>query len=263
MAARTTKDYNKIAKKKIRKPSTVKSHPSILVFARNKKGKSTLAASAPNVLILDPEGGTDEMRKKDPDVWPIEEWPDLEDAHKFLRLGDHNYEWVSPDGLTRMHRMALRFVMKQAEERDLDRRPGQITKRDYGNANELVQQMIINFHSLPMGVIYTAQERIISSLGFDEEGDEDETTMFVPDLPGGARAAINQVVDIMGRLYVKKVKVKNPKTDKISMKNQRRLYIGIHERYETGFRSDYVLPDEIKNPTVLKVVELMRPSKEQ
>lgn len=253
---RGEKDYAAIAAAKIRKPSDVTRMPSILVFARNKKGKSTFASTAPGVLMLDPEGGTDEMRKRNPDVWPIEEWSDLDDVHKFLRTGKHEYEWVAPDGLTRMHRMALRFVMKMAEERDLDRRPGQITKRDYGEANEMVQQMIINFHSLPIGVIYTAQERIVSSVGFDEEGDEEETTMFSPDLPAGARAAINQVVDIMGRLYIKKVKVK--KKGKIVPANQRRLYIGVHERYETGYRSEYDLPDEIKNPTIPKIVELMR-----
>lgn len=249
------KDYKKIAKRKIRKPSEVEKKPSILIYARNKKGKTTLGASAPNVLILDPEGGTDTMVKKNPDVWPIEEWSNLEEAYKFLKLGDHNYEWVFPDGLTRMHRMALRFVMKQAEERDLDRRPGQITQKDYGQANEMVQQMILNFHSLPLGVVYSAQERMISSMGFDEEGDEEQTSMFVPDLPAGARSAINQVVDVIGRLYVTKVKVK--RNGKIVNANQRRLFIGVHERYDTGFRSDYHLPDELKNPTIPRLVDLM------
>ena len=38
---------------------------------------------------------------------------------------------------------------------------------------------------------------------------------------------------------------------------QRRLYIGLHERYDTGFRSDFKLPDLIQNPTLPKLVNLM------
>src|SRR3546814_4253505 len=87
-------------------------------------------------------------------------WEDLEEVYHFLRLGDHKFKWVCVDGVTRIHNMALRFVMQQQEERDLDRIPGFVQLKDYGKANELLKGMMLNFQALGVGVIYTAQERM-------------------------------------------------------------------------------------------------------
>ena len=78
-----------------------------------------------------------------------------------------------------------------------------------------------------------------------------ESTL-VPDLPKGVRGAINGLVDVIGRLYVVQTEDKEGKTVA-----QRRLWIGPSAKYDTGYRSDFVLPDVIKNPTVPKLVKLM------
>src|SRR3546814_6651549 len=88
---------------------------------------------------LDPENGTDHLHKVDPAVWKVVMWEDLEEVYRFLRLGDHKFKWVCVDGVTRIHNMALRFVMQQQEERDLDRIPGFVQLKDYGKANELLK----------------------------------------------------------------------------------------------------------------------------
>lgn len=259
------KDYAKIAKKKITQPSKVKRRRNILVYSRNKKGKTFFCNTARNdgkVLFLDPEHGTDTLTKTDPDVWHCSGWEDIDPFYKFLRSGKHDYTWAAVDGLTKIHSMALNFIRKQAEERDLDRRPGQVTKRDYGDANQMIQQFIDQMIGLPVGVIFTAQERQVSSLGFDEEGDEDESIMFVPDLPAGARGFLLSSVDVIGRLYVQRVDMKKKGADPddedaIVKVDQRRLYLAPHTRYDTGFRSEFKLPDLIKNPTVPKLVNLM------
>src|SRR5690242_17320077 len=148
------KDYAAIARSRITKPSQrAERKPRILVYSRNKKGKTRFSATAPKVLVLDPEFGTSEEKKLDPDVWPIQSWEDMDDVYKFLREGKHDYEWVAVDGLTRIANMSLRYVMFQAEQRDLDRRPGQVGKQDYGKSGELIKAMLYNFHNLPMGVV--------------------------------------------------------------------------------------------------------------
>lgn len=259
------KDYLAIARQQVTRPSTQAQYRKILVYARNKKGKTTfsLSAGVENTLLLDPEAGTSTMLSKNPYVWPIEKWQDLQDAYGALRTGklspkelgqgksEEPFSWVSVDGLTRMNNMALRYVMSVAEERDLDRKPGMVDRRDYNKSGELMKQMLNNFHSLKMGVIYTTQERMMSMDSGDSEED-DETTFFVPDLPAGVRSSVNSLVDVIGRLYVVRVELKNG-----SKRAQRRLQIGVHERYDTGFRSDFVLPDMIKNPTLPKLVSLM------
>lgn len=268
MRAIPAKDYTAIARSKIRKPSQrTERKPRILVYARNKKGKTRFAATAPNVLILDPEAGTEEETKIDPDIWPIASWEDMDDVYRFLREGKHSYEWVALDGLTRIANMALRYVMFQAEQRDLDRRPGQVGKQDYGKAGELLKGMFYNFHSLPLGVVFTAQERVMDAIpSGDDDDDEAEAAdmMYVPDLPKGARSAINSIVDVIGRLYTVKTTVKAKVNGKIVDREnqiQRRLWIEPHVSYDTGYRSAHTLPPFIKNPTIEKLTTLLKTGK--
>jgi hypothetical protein len=245
-------DYKAIAAKKIRKPGL--GHKRFLIYSRNKKGKTTLGASAPKTLVLDPERGAEEL-PENLDLWPIDKWDDMNDAFRFLRFGDHDYEWVNVDGLTRINNMALRYIMGQQEERDLDRIPGQVQQRDYGKSGELMKGMLFNFHTLPMGVVYTAQERQEIPGEFDSEDEDSEPAdaRFVPDLPKGVRSSVNAIVDCIGRLYT--VKIEHPKTQELVV--QRRLHIGTSEAFDTGIRSKFPMPDMIKNPTIPKLVELM------
>jgi hypothetical protein len=250
-----SKDYSAIAASKIVRPADIQRRPKLFVYGRNKKGKTTFCTSVgvDKVLIADPEHGTDEMKKKNPHVWPIEQWEDIEEYYQYLRSGKHEYTWAALDGLSRMSNMALRYVMKVQEERSLDRQPGMVQQRDYGKSGELMRQMLTNFHNLPMGVIYTAQERMESSVDMEEdEESEDSDLYFVPDLPKGVRGMANSLVDVIGRIYVVKL------TDG---KKERRLWLGESIRYDTGYRSDYTLPDMIKNPTVPRLVTYMRTGK--
>lgn len=255
MAAKE-KNYSAIAKQRIVRPATQKRLPKFLIYSRNKKGKTTFGISAgvENTLVLDPERGTEEMRTKNPHVWPIDKWTDMDEAWHYLRFEDHPFEWVSVDGLTKICNLALKHVMKIQEERSLDRIPGLVQQRDYGKSGELVKDMLTNFHNLNQGVIFTAQERQVEANDSEEDEDvEDAASMYVPDLPKGARGAANSIVDVIGRLYV----VKAEGTDGTS-KAERRLWIGESVKYDTGYRSDFALPDMIRNPTVPKLVNLIR-----
>ena len=95
------KDYKAIAAKKIIRPSQQELHPSILIYGRNKKGKSTFATSGDieRTLVIDPEQGTKTMKEKDPHVWPILRWEDMNDVYHYLRLGDHPYNVIILTGL--------------------------------------------------------------------------------------------------------------------------------------------------------------------
>jgi hypothetical protein len=249
-------DYAALAEKQISRPSTIKKFPRIMVVARNKKGKSTfcLSVGVENILIIDPEHGTDEMKKSDPYVWHMEKWEDVDDILNYLRYSPHPYKWVGVDGLTKMSNMALKYVMRLQEEKSLDRIPGMVQQRDYGKAGELMKDMLTRFHNLPMGVIFTSQER--QDEAFDSEEDSDVETpaaSYIADLPKGVRGYVNSIVDVIGRLYIVKE----------DGKVERRLWIGESLKYDTGYRSDYTLPDYIRNPTIPKLVRLMRTGSEK
>jgi hypothetical protein len=252
------KDYAAIAAKAITKPSQFKRKPKIFIYARNKKGKTTFAISAgvDKTLVIDPEHGTDEMRSTDPNVWHISRWEELDDVYNFLRYGKHDYQWVALDGLTKMSNMSLKYVMRLQEEKSLDRIPGMVQQRDYGKAGELMKDLIGRFHALDMGVIFTAQERQDDPGNSEEDEDAEEaSSVFVPDLPKGVRNYVNSVADVIGRLYVVKVEVKGKEV------TQRRLWLGESVKYDTGYRSDFTLPDYVKMPTVNKLILLMRTGK--
>lgn len=272
------KDYAAIAKAKIIKPSKNKRMPRILVYGRNKKGKTRFACTAPDVLILDPESGTTEETKLDPDTWPIEKWEDLHEVYLFLKNGGKSpttgrpYKWVALDGMTKIANYALRWVRAQSGESVLVNKPQQISPRDYGRAGEMVKGLLHNFHTLrDIGIVFTAQERmeVIEEMDTTLSEDEDATPagyMFVPDLPKGARSGMNQVVDVIGRIYVVKGEfeitkvIKGKKVTKTT-NIQRRLWLGPDDSYDTGARSSFVLPDFIENPTVESVVSAMREGK--
>lgn len=252
------KDYNAIAAAKIHRPAEIERLPNFLIYGRNKKGKTTFGMSAgiDQTLILDPEHGTDPMKAKNPHVWPIVRWEDIDDAYNFLRLGQHSYKWVSVDGLTRFSNMALKYVMRVAEERSLDRQPGMVQLKDYGKAGELMREMMTSFHNLPLGIIFTAQERMMESTDSESDEDVDDVpAMFVPDLPKGVRGMAESLVDVIGRIYTVKIE----KSDG-TVVTQRRLWVGDSVKYSTGFRSDYQLPDMIKAPSVPKLVKMMSPA---
>lgn len=267
------KDYLAIAKRRVHRPSKLESFRCIFAYSRNKKGKTRfgLSAGRDDTIVLDPEKGTDTMKTIDPFVWPIEKWADMQEAYGALRTGKLSpnffqqgesstpFKWVSVDGLTRMNNMALRYVMSRQEERDLDRQPGFVQRHDYGKSGELMKQMLANFHSLKMNVVLTAQERMRENKAFGEAEEDDEESssyLMVPDLPDAVKSAVNSIVEVIGRIYTTTI-IPTKGVHKGEEVIQRRLWIGIHDRYDTGYRSDFDLPNMIRNPTLPKLVAAM------
>lgn len=267
MAKRGQKDYLAIARKKVHRPKDIESFRKFCIYGRNKKGKTrfSLSNGIENTLHIDPEQGTDTMLALNPYVFPIRKWEDMDDAWGALRtyelspkiLGQGKsskpFDTVAVDGCTKINNFALKYIGRVQEEADLTRRPGLVQRQDYFKSGELMKDMINNFLSLRMNVIFTAQEKMIKAvIGDEDEDEEDGEAYFVPALPDGVRGALNSVVDVIGRIYVVRVEIKG------EMRASRRLQIGDHERYDTGYRSDHgPLPDVIKSPSFPKLARLI------
>lgn len=276
-----TKDYGAIARARISTPRKTERMPRIFVYGRNKKGKTRFCTTAPNILFLDPEDGTREEKRADPDVWPITTWEDMHDAAGFLKskankspITGKPYQWCAWDGATRIAEISLNFIRGQEMERDINRKPSDVKIQDYGRSNKLIAEALHQFHALKnIGLIVTAQERMVEIANMEDLGDDEEATpagyMYVPDLPKGARGPFNQVCDVIGRIYVvrgdftRTVRKRNRHTGDVTetevpTKLERRLWIAPHDMYDTGYRSGYDLPDMIRQPTVAKLVTAMR-----
>jgi AAA domain-containing protein len=257
-----TKDYAAIGAAKITQPSKRQNRaPRFLVYARNKKGKTRFGASAPDVLMLDPESGTDRETAINPQVWHANCWDDIEEFYGYMKWSSLQkivpHKWATLDGFTKIHNIALTFIRGRAVEASLTRKPESVTTPDYGKAGELLKGFLHNMHALEgIGLVITSQERMIEVEGDDTESDPDEETspyLFVPDLPKGTRAAVNAVVDIIGHLYT--VKIPNNEGKDVI---ERRLWLAPSTKYDTGYRSEYVLPDFLRRPTVPRLEQLMR-----
>jgi len=268
MAKFTQKDYIAVAKANVVRAADVPLYPKFLIYARKKVGKTTfgLSGGVESTLVIDPEDGSTYKKVTNPYIWRVHEWKQMQEVYGALRTGrlspdvlglgksKEPFKWVLVDGLTRINNFALTFVRKVEEERDLDRQPGFVQQRDYGKSGDLMKQMLTQFHTLKMGVIYTAQEKMKTSAYEEDDSDaEDSEYQLIPEIPDAVRGSVNSLVDVIGRLYT--VRIERKDGEKVAV---RRLYVGTHERYDTGVRSEFVLPDIIKKPTVPKVVQLMK-----
>lgn len=269
------RDYAALAASRIHQVGSTKGgpprKPRLLVYGRNKKGKTRFCSTAPNVLILDPEDGTAYEKAAKPKVWPVDKWDDVVDCYHYLKSGKHNYEWVALDAFTKTYNILLHWLMKvKTDEVNLEDVPKSVRIQSYGQANEMVKGMLHNFHTLTnIGLIITAQERIVDVATMDDIDDDEASSIsyqVIPDVPKGARSALNAIVDLTGRLYVvqgdftRRVK-RDGKVIELEENRQRRLWVGVDDRYETGYRSEFVLPDFLENPTVRSVTRAMKEGK--
>lgn len=213
-------------------------HPKVLVYGRNFSGKTTFGASAPKALILDMrEKGTRSVAGSGAKRIHIDTWEDVANAYWYLKSGKHRFESVCVDTVTGMHRMAMDFVIDDADRRNPARPGKQPDKRDYGRAGELSSGMVYAFRNLPMNVIFTAQERTIT----DEDGVVQEVA---PNLPAGVRGVLMDCVGIIGYMELRKKASRSYST----------MRVGPSKLYRTKDRT-LQLGAIVANPTMDKVIK--------
>src|SRR5438552_3658980 len=100
-------------KKKIKKASQLERHQRFLVYGGSGVGKTRLASTAPDVLVVDVnEKGTDSVRRDiDPNVYPVEYWHEINDVYWYLASGGHKYRSVAIDGITALQTLCMNFVL--------------------------------------------------------------------------------------------------------------------------------------------------------
>lgn len=233
----------KLAEKKIQSVGESFKHLKLLAYGQNGKGKTRLGASGPRkVLIIDcNEKGSLSVRNfEGVDVFPIEVWSDIDLAYWYLHSGNHDYETVVLDTETSLAALCMKFVLGDLASRDPTRDPSMPDKRHWGKVGELMKTQILQFRNLPMHVIFLAQER----RGFTD--DDEEAPEVFPDVSPGIRTTLTAAVDIIGRMYVREVVVKEKGEKKQKSVTEYRMHIGPSERYITKDRSESGLPDVIR-----------------
>lgn len=221
----------------------------VLLYGKNKKGKTRTAAAAPKPLIIDiNERGTRSVRGyKGAEVFPVNKWEDVTWAYWMLKEGNHDYETVILDTVTQLQNLGMKQVLGEQEDRDPNREPSMPDWKSWNKLKELMVPLILNFRNLPMHVVFVAQEK-------SKENEEELTTETFPEVAPSIRGTLTGSVDIIGRIYMAQMRSVDKKKKKEVKVWERRMLVGPHDEFITGDRSG-VLPRVVRNPTVNKMIE--------
>lgn len=245
---KTTSKVDLEAVKKRIKPVPQTAKIKMVVYGRNKSGKTVFSCSSPlKTLLIDcNERGSASVRKLDNVmVYELQRWEDLDPIYWYLRSGEHDFEVVVIDTITMLATIGMKWVLKDDADRDFNRDPMTPDKRSWGKLGEAMKETIIRFRNLPYHIIFTAQEKKTTY-----EDDEDGGTLYEvhPELSPSPRSTLLSSVDIIGRIYTKEVE----KNEKTTM--ERRMLLGQHPKYIAGNRFEELRYVEV-SPTFGKFLE--------
>lgn len=257
-----TQSYASLAKR-IKPVENIEKPMRVALYGRSGSGKTTLACSFPKPLLLDiGDDGTDSVADiKGLQVLAAEEWDDIEQAYWYLEAGEHGFETVIIDTCTQMQDFAIQEVLRRKKKKvDNPGDFGTLTKQEWGEVATMLKTWIMHFRSLPLNVVFIAQERVFNA---GEENDTDEG-QIAPEV--GARvmpsvaSTLNAAVDLIGNTFIREVHTK--KRVKGKLEEERRtqycLRVGPHAYYTTKVRKPkgVIVPRFLVNPTYDELVEL-------
>lgn len=172
----------------------------ILVYGTSGSGKTHFAASFPEPLFIDLEGGMLGVSKFKPLRFPkdpsrvVESVDELIEIGKYLREqldgGKASFKTVVIDSLNELQDLVMANVLQEFDaKRQYDDQP---TQSDYGKANRDVIKIFRSFCRLPCNVVFTS---VIVPPTFEEE-------MVAPSFSGKqVGPVVSRLVDAIGYTY--------------------------------------------------------------
>lgn len=138
-----------------------------LLYGESGAGKTYLACTAPNPLVLltesDVSKATIKRVQRDLNIkiptWDINGWSDIEEAYAYLLAGQHEFGTVLLDSLTDLQRRLTRGLIIEAADnprRKTDHDPDIAEISDWLRTSERLRNFVRAFRDLPMDVVVTA-----------------------------------------------------------------------------------------------------------
>lgn len=251
------KKVNERVASKIKPASQIEDPTRICIYGPGGQGKTRLASTAPNVLLIDVnEKGTGSTKRDlDPNVFPVEFWHEIDDCYWYLQSGEHDYDSYALDGITEMQTLCMKFVLGDEASRDASRDPDMPSRGVWLKMTELMKTQITNYRNLPLHGVFTARDR-----SRDIGEDEDEPQMMVmPSCSPGVWSHLQGAVSIIGYLSQKEVKVKGKKGKTVKRST---LLVGPSDRYATKERFG-IFPRQIKSPNLSAMFDIVQSLEEE
>lgn len=128
---------------------------NIVAYGPPGAGKTTFASTFPKPLILSAESGLLSVRDRQVDFWEINTWEDVEEAFRYLRLGEHAYQSVAIDSLTELQKKLNEYIVRKHPNvrrsyEDL------ASQQDWGANIDKMRKLCRAFRDLPMHVAFLA-----------------------------------------------------------------------------------------------------------
>lgn len=225
--------------------------PQVCIFGRGGWGKTSLIGSLPGrgLVVETPksEGGTgDTVLKAKSDrikVLYVEEWSEIDDVYYWMKASPDakSYQWIAIDTLTGIAHLAKERTIRDRDDRiALD--PHKVTMPEWGKIGDMVSEAILKFGTLPLPLIWTAQER--KHGGDDDDGER--YTFIGPDCSPASLRTLLPTLMLCGRITA---------FPDGSGGYDRRLRIGPHASYLTktrAVRDDIYIPQQIRIGTPIQ-----------
>jgi AAA domain len=234
----STAEINKRVVSRIKRASEFEDWERILIYGRSGAGKTRLAATAPDVLLLDIDEKGTKSTKKDIDPWAIRiaSVDEFVETYWYLQSGEHDHLSVAIDGVTGLQNMFLNYVLGEQAMLDASRDPDMPSRQIYGKVSKLMKNWITNYRNLDMHVVFTALTRVNREGGDDEEDEDLGAVTVGPAVSPAIGGHLEAACDTIGYLHTRQVVVR--KGDRRTKVTRRRLLTGPNERYDTKDRNN-------------------------
>jgi len=245
--------------KKIKRASEYDANLNFLIYGNPKVGKTRLASTAPEVLLVDvDEEGTDSVRADyDPRCIRIKTWTEINDIYWYLQAGDHPFESVAIDGLTGLQTLCMNFVLGDEASRDASRDPDSPTPRIYQKVSQLMKIQITNFRNLPMNTIFTALSR---TRDVGELDDDSPHQITGPSVSPAIQSHVTAAVGTIGYVIKREVTVKARNSNKTRKVTRTRLVLDGMDGFILGERSN-LFGNYVDGPNLTDMLETIKNGK--
>jgi hypothetical protein len=217
----------------------------MIVYGEPGVGKTPFAASAPNALILDGDGGLESAiaAKSTAKKWTLDDWNDATEAYEYLKAGGHkDFEWLVLDSITLFQEKGLDMIMEDLVAQKPHRKVYLPDKGEYGQNMNRLGKFLRDIRSLPINQVWTAHAAMLEI----EQPDGSVVTKMMPAIQGrGMSQKICGYVAVVAHLESVGSK-KNPDQEYPVLSTRRRDGWYGKDRYGAIGR--------MPNPTIPKVV---------
>ena len=145
-------------------------------------GKTVFCGTAKNALFLttDPEGTISaKVFGSTAKEWKIESWTEFNESYRYLRDGgikELNLGVVIVDNISEAQNLGMTETMHIARDRNKGLDEFVPTQQDYQRSQNMLRQMVKQFHDLPVHIIWTAWQKV--------EEDREGNPYFAPGIHG-------------------------------------------------------------------------------